>query len=248
MEVMEILGYTGALFIGLVLGLIGGGGSILTVPILVYVLAFNPVIATAYSLFVVGTTALVGAVKNTIKGKVEFKTAIIFAVPAFITVYLTRALLIPAIPHEIFKLDGFIVTKNLVIMLFFASIMLLASIRMIRDQKIKAKTTAYSQPTTLYLVLYAIIIGMVTGIVGAGGGFLIVPALVIFAKISMKKAVATSLFIIAVNSLIGLDTLTLLKASRAAVSAKTLYIGQQNNRTIHFKLLPISILESKWRY
>ncbi len=102
MESIEILGYIGALLIGLVLGLIGGGGSILTVPILVYALAFNPVLATAYSLFVVGATSLVGAVKNMMKGMVDFKTAIIFAVPAFIAVYFTRAYLIPAIPEQLF--------------------------------------------------------------------------------------------------------------------------------------------------
>jgi hypothetical protein len=119
MELLEILGFIGALFIGLVLGLIGGGGSILTVPILVYALTLNPVIATAYSLFVVGTTSLVGAIKNITKGMVDFKTAIIFAIPAFIAVYITRAFLIPAIPDELFQIGNIMVTKNLAIMLFF---------------------------------------------------------------------------------------------------------------------------------
>ena len=203
MELLEIFGFIGALIIGLVLGLIGGGGSILTVPILVYALTLNPVIATAYSLFVVGTTALVGAVKNIINGMVDIKTAIIFAIPAFIAVYLTRAFLIPAIPDELFEIGDFLVTKNLAIMLFFAIIMLLASVSMIRNTKKEADedvAVTYNYPL---IIIEGLVVGAITGIVGAGGGFLIIPALVLFAKLPMKKAVATSLFIIAIKSLIG---------------------------------------------
>lgn len=203
MEVIEIFGYIGALLIGLVLGLIGGGGSILTVPILVYALTFNPVIATAYSLFVVGATSLVGAIKNMMKGMVDVKTAIIFSIPAFIAVYLTRAYLIPAIPDELFTLGSFLVTKNIAIMLFFAFIMLLASISMIRD---KSKTTEADTVVTYnypLIIVEGFVVGVITGVVGAGGGFLIIPALVLLAKLPMKRAVATSLFIIAIKSLIG---------------------------------------------
>jgi len=203
MEIIEVLGYIGALFIGLVLGLVGGGGSILTVPILVYALTLNPVIATAYSLFVVGTTSLVGAVKNLMKGMVDFKTAIIFAIPAFIAVYLTRAYLIPAIPDELFEIGDFLVTKNLAIMLFFAFIMLLASFSMLRNNRKDSDEdteTSYNYPI---IIIEGFVVGIITGIVGAGGGFLIIPALVVLAKLPMKKAVATSLFIIAIKSLIG---------------------------------------------
>jgi hypothetical protein len=203
MELVEILGYAGALLIGLVLGLIGGGGSILTVPILVYALSLNPVIGTAYSLFIVGATSLVGAVKNLMKGMVDIKTAIIFAIPAFIAVYLTRAFLIPAIPDELFQIGDFLVTKNLAIMLFFAIIMLLASVSMIRDKR--KETDEETKITYNYplIIIEGIVVGTITGIVGAGGGFLIIPALVLLAKLPMKKAVATSLLIIAIKSLIG---------------------------------------------
>ncbi|MDT0293332.1 sulfite exporter TauE/SafE family protein [Mesonia ostreae] len=203
MEVTEIFGYVGALLIGLVLGLIGGGGSILTVPILVYALSLNPVIATAYSLFIVGSTSLVGAVRNMMKGMVDFKTAIIFAIPAFIAVYLTRAFLIPAIPEELFLVGDFVVTKNLAIMLFFAVIMLLASFSMIRNKQKETnenEVITYNYPL---IIIEGLVVGTITGIVGAGGGFLIIPALVLLAKLPMKKAVATSLFIIAIKSLIG---------------------------------------------
>ncbi len=203
MEIVEILGYIGALLIGLVLGLIGGGGSILTVPILVYALALNPVIATAYSLFVVGATSLIGAIKNMMKGMVDYRTAIIFAVPAFIAVYLTRAFLIPAIPEELFSINSFMVTKNLAIMLFFAIIMLLASVSMIRNKRKEIDQEAQITYNYPLIIIEGLVVGTITGIVGAGGGFLIIPALVLLAKLPMKKAVATSLLIIAIKSLIG---------------------------------------------
>ncbi len=198
-----MLGYAGALIIGLVLGLIGGGGSILTVPILVYALSLNPIIATAYSLFVVGITSLIGAIKNMSKGLVDFKTAIIFAIPAFFAVYLTRAFLIPALPDKLLEINNFTLTKNLAIMLFFALIMLLASFSMIRNKKGENDNNgpvSYNYPL---IVVEGIVVGAITGIVGAGGGFLIIPALVLFAKLPMKKAVATSLLIIAIKSLTG---------------------------------------------
>lgn len=203
MEIVEILGYIGALIIGLVLGLIGGGGSILTVPILVYALSLNPVIGTAYSLFVVGATSLVGAVKNMMKGMVDLKTAVIFAIPAFIAVYLTRAFLIPAIPEELFQVGDFMVTKNLAIMLFFAIIMLLASVSMIRNNGKETDEDSQVRYNYPLIIVEGLVVGTITGIVGAGGGFLIIPALVLLAKLPMKKAVATSLLIIAIKSLIG---------------------------------------------
>jgi len=203
LEILDLLGYFGALIIGVVLGLIGGGGSILTVPVLVYLLMINPVTATAYSLFVVGATTLVGAINSMKQRLVDFRTATVFAIPAFIAVYSTRKFLVPAIPDHIFTLWGFEVTKDIGIMLFFAIIMVVASISMIKNngkeelQEVKVK---YNYPL---IILEGLVVGVLTGIVGAGGGFLIIPALVLLAKLPMKKAVATSLLIIAVKSLIG---------------------------------------------
>lgn len=203
MELIEILGFVGALLIGVVLGLIGGGGSILTVPVFVYILGIEPVLATGYSLFVVGSVSLVGAIRNAQKGMVDFKTGIVFAIPAFISVYATRKFIVPAIPEKLFSIGGFEVTKSVAIMVFFALIMLVAAYFMIKGRKDEGneqEDVKYNYPL---IIIEGIVVGLLTGIVGAGGGFLIIPALVLLAKLPMKKAVATSLMIIAIKSLIG---------------------------------------------
>lgn len=205
MELTEIFGYFGALLVGLVLGLIGGGGSILTVPIMVYLIGLNPIMATAYSLFVVGVTSVIGAYKNFKKGLVDIKTAVIFAIPAFIAVYLTRRYLVPMIPDVVFTINNFQVTNSIFIMVLFAVIMLLASFSMLKtknnkDTENQEQEIKYNYPL---IGLEGLGVGVLTGIVGAGGGFLIIPALVLLAKLPMKKAVGTSLLIIAVKSLIG---------------------------------------------
>lgn len=191
------------MIIGIVLGLIGGGGSILTVPVFVYLLYVNPVTATAYSLFVVGVSALVGAIRNIQKGLVDFKTAIVFSIPAFIAVYITRKFIVPAIPDTLFTLGEYTVSKNTGIMVFFALIMLIASFSMIRNNNKEDKPRQVVKLNFPLIFIEGFIVGLLTGVVGAGGGFLIIPALVLLAKLPMKKAVATSLLIIAIKSLIG---------------------------------------------
>ena len=197
---MELLGYFGALCIGLVLGLTGGGGSILTVPILVYIMLINPTTATAYSLFIVGTTSAFGAFQNYRKGLVDIKNGFLFAIPSFIAVYLTRRILVPLIPDTILE-NPFMLTKSTFLMVFFAIIMVLAAVSMLKKKKTEVATN--DKISWLNLVIQTFIIGIIIGLVGAGGGFLIIPSLVLFAKLPMKKAVGTSLFIIAMNSLIG---------------------------------------------
>jgi len=203
MEITEILGYLAALLIGGILGLIGGGGSILTLPILVYLLVLDPVLATAYSLFVVGATAFVGTLRNIPKKIIDYKTALVFAPPAFVGVYLTRKYLVPAIPDHILSIGSFEITKGIAIMLFFAIVMLVAAWSMIRGRKelgTETQKIVYNYPL---IVVEGLAVGLITGLIGAGGGFLIIPALVLLAKLPMKRAVATSLLIIAVKSLIG---------------------------------------------
>ncbi len=200
---MEVIGYIASVFIGISLGLIGGGGSILTVPVLVYLFGVTPEMSTAYSLFIVGITALVGAVRNASLGQIEYKTAVVFAVPAFIAVYLTRRFLVPSIPDPVFSTEIMTLSKDTAIMVFFALIMLAASVSMIRSHKDEievAQKLVFNYPA---IIIEGALVGVLTGVVGAGGGFLIIPALVLFAKLPMKKAVGTSLLIIAFKSLIG---------------------------------------------
>jgi hypothetical protein len=199
---MEILGFVLAVVMGFTLGLLGGGGSILTVPILVYVLAIDPVLATAYSLFVVGATSVVGAARKSAEKLVDWKTGLVFAVPSLIAVFLTRYLLVPAIPEHLFNIGDFEFTKNIGIMVFFGVVMLLASYSMIKGRK--GGEESERKPFNLPLILLeGALVGVVTGLVGAGGGFLIVPALVLLVGLPIKIAVGTSLIIIAIKSLIG---------------------------------------------
>ena len=204
---MEILGYIGAILMGLSLGLIGGGGSILTVPILVYLFSVDAVLATAYSLFIVGLTSLVGSVSHMRLGNIHWRTAIVFGVPSILAVYATRSWLVPAIPDPIVTFGSTMVSKPIGILMLFALIMVAAAYSMIRNQKVPKGPDAPSEIALTFnyplIFVEGIVVGTITGIVGAGGGFLIIPALVLLAKLPMKQAVGTSLIIIAAKSLIG---------------------------------------------
>lgn len=201
---METIGYLASLIIGISLGLIGGGGSILTVPILVYLLGVEPIVATAYSLFIVGSTSLVGVIPKYRQGLVNIKTAILFGSTSITTVFLARRLLVPLIPETIIATPHLLITRNTLMMVLFALLMVAASLSMIRsrqqDCSLEPGDTAASNGS---LLLKGALVGMITGIVGAGGGFLIIPALVLLGKLPMKNAVGTSLLIIAAQSLIG---------------------------------------------
>ena len=202
---MEILGYIAAAFIGISLGLIGGGGSILTVPVLVYIFHIQPKLATSYSLFIVGSTSLVGAVTNYIKGWVNVKTALLFGASSISTVFLTRKFILPAIPENIITIDNFTITASLLTMVLFALLMLMAAYSMIRNKKdeLTEKDRAPGTNTVPKLFGYGVLVGSVTGLLGAGGGFLIIPTLVLLLGIPMKEAIGTSLMIISMNSLLG---------------------------------------------
>jgi len=245
MDIVTLIGFSAAILIGVSLGLIGGGGSILTVPVLVYILGVDPVLATAYSLFVVGSTSLVGAGTYMKKGLINYKTAIVFAIPSFIAVFLTRKFLVPALPDPLFSIGEAIVTKNIGIMVFFALIMLAASFSMIRNKK--CVDCDENEPVKFNFPMIALegsIVGVITGIVGAGGGFLIIPALVILARLPMKMAVGTSLLIIAAKSLIGflgdISTQTIdwqMLLIFTALSVVGIFIGSALSKKINEKVL-----------
>ena len=197
---MEYFGYLASVIIGLSLGLIGGGGSILTIPILVYLFKIDPKLATSYSLFIVGITALSGCYTHYRMGNLKIKSAMYFAVPSVFSILVIREVIILKIPNIIFTINDFQVTKNLLIMIVFAVMMMAASFSMIRktNSHINSVRINYFQ-----LALIGSVVGIVTGFLGAGGGFLIIPALLFFANLPMKQAVGTSLLIIFVNSSIG---------------------------------------------
>lgn len=201
---MLIMGYIAAALIGISLGLIGGGGSILTVPVLVYLFGIHPALATSYSLFVVGTTSFVGAANNYHKGWISIKIALLFGVSSVLTVFLTRKYVIPRIPEHITSLWGMDITESLLTMVLFALLMVIASISMIRSRKGRQAAQASRKAEgAVRLFLYGVGIGIVTGLLGAGGGFLLIPTLVLLVGLPMKKAIGTSLMIIAMNSLVG---------------------------------------------
>ncbi len=202
---LEVLAFIGAVLIGVILGLMGGGGSIVTVPVLVYLLGYSPVVATGYSLFVVGSTSLVGTVMYSKRGLVNIRAALIFGIPAAIAVFLTRQYIVPAIPEKLFSIGDFVVTNNVFLMVIFALMMLFASVSMIRKKKVLVEMddSDSTNMKSYAIVLQGFGVGLLTGLVGVGGGFLIVPALVLFSKLDMKTAVGTSLLIMSMNSLFG---------------------------------------------
>ncbi len=202
---MEILGFVGALFVGLSLGLLGGGGSILTVPLLVYVFHIPPAVATAYSLLIVGTSSLVGSMPYLVQGLASPKTALFFSFPSFVMVFVTRKFVMPLIPSEIFTIGDFTLTKSTMIMCIFAFLMLLTSKSMIWGRREVNDSIENIRQKLNYPVIFleGLLVGFVTGFVGVGGGFLIIPVLTNFIKLPMKFAVGTSLMIIAINSLFG---------------------------------------------
>lgn len=204
---MEALGYIAAILIGLSLGLIGGGGSILTVPVLVYLFKVDPVLATTWSLFIVGVSSLTGGIRAYVKNKVDFKSVSEFGFPSILSIFLTRHFLLPAIPDPVLSAGNFILSKGDFLMVVFAVLMFFAAVVMIRNDSEKDLATDtrhhHNQREVLYLILLGLAVGLITGLLGAGGGFLIIPALVLIVGLPMKIAIGTSLIIIAVNSLFG---------------------------------------------
>ncbi len=200
MDLLIVLGYVMALLIGVTLGLVGSGGSILTVPVLVYMMGFDAVTATGYSLFVVGSSAMVGGIRNLWQKEVDLKIVAIFGIPSMLMAYLMRAFLLPVVPENLATIGSRQITKPQVLLVLFAMIMLIAAYKMIRATPITAETGSVSP---VKLALSGIVTGIVAGAVGAGGGFLIIPALFFLARLPMKTAVGTSLVIIAIQSLAG---------------------------------------------
>ena len=198
---MEILGYIASIGIGIVLGILGGGGSILSIPILVYIFQVDAVLASAYSLFIIGITSMAGAIRKYKDQHVSLKTGSLFGLPSLVSIFVTRKWIVPSIPDIIWTLDSFVITKRLLILGVFAILMVITSISMIRKQR--ARDVHDPRFRTFLIILQGLLIGFLTGLVGAGGGFLIIPALVLLTGLPFKTAVGTSLIVISINSLVG---------------------------------------------
>jgi uncharacterized membrane protein YfcA len=208
---MGIVGYIMAIVIGVLLGLIGGGGSILAVPVLAYLFHLDEKVATAYSLFIVGTGALVGGLKQNHNKNVDWRTAIVFGLPAVVGVWIIRHYVVPALPDVLFTVDDFSFSRRMGMFGLFAILMVWAAYSMLSNKERKGGSgeIKYNYPLIL---AEGLIVGAITGFVGAGGGFLIIPVLVVFANLEIKKAIGTSLIIIAFKSILGFllgDALTM---------------------------------------
>jgi len=223
----EIACYSASLFIGLSLGLIGAGGSILTIPAFVYIVRTDPVSATVYSMFVVGLSSLIGGVKAHVKKMVDLKMVFLFGTPSVIGVFISRRLIFHSIPDVIFSTGHFTLSKNILLMCLLTIVMSVASIKMLKSQPPAVdKDSEGLKIKTRSLIMQGFFVGMLTGLLGIGGGFLIVPALYLWAKVPMKIAIGTALLIITINALFGflnsytsvaIDWALLMKFSTGAV-------------------------------
>lgn len=198
---LEIFGYVASVCIGLILGLLGGGGSILSIPILVYLFHIDAVLASAYSLFIVGTTSFVGAIPKYKEHLVNIRAGLLFGIPSIVSTFITRKWIVHALPDIIIESDSVVISKRLLLLGLFGILMIVASISMIRGRQIPISDE--DRIRTVWLIIQGIFIGFLTGLVGAGGGFLIIPSLVILTRLNFKTAVGTSLFIISINSFSG---------------------------------------------
>jgi uncharacterized membrane protein YfcA len=198
-----IIGYIAFALMGLIIGMMGSGGTIITVPILVYLFHINPSDATTYSLLIVGITSSIGAISYLRNKNVHLKIALLFSIPSIISVYITRAFIVPSLPETI-KLHSIVLTKSQYIMVLFSIFMLAAFYSIISNYLFKNKIRKVGIKKYYGLIPFeGLFIGALTGIVGAGGGFLIIPSLMLFNKLPIKKAIGTSLVLISINSTVG---------------------------------------------
>jgi uncharacterized protein len=235
---MELIGIIGILIMGIVIGLLGSGGSIITLPLLVYALGMPPLLATTYSLIIVGITSTFGVISYVSKKEYDLKIALLFAIPSLIVVVLTRSYLIPLLPNEINWGSHISISKDNLIMLLFGIFMVAAFYSMITST-VQHNKHVLKEKQLGYIPLEGGLVGFITGITGAGGGFLIIPSLVVINKTPIKTAVGTSLIIISINSLIGfmsdintIDVNWLRILGYAAFSTIGVFIGSSFNKVI----------------
>ncbi|MEZ5014161.1 MAG: sulfite exporter TauE/SafE family protein [Chitinophagales bacterium] len=200
---MEIVGYFSALLIGFALAVFGAGGSILTIPILIYLFGYAPLPATTYAFIIVGFTAAIGTLQNIRQRNVYLRPAIFFAFPSVLSIFLVRNVILPNIPEQVGHIGNITLTKDLIVLAVFSVIMAVAGFKMIRSRHGEDAPQGDGGMHPFMLMLLGAMVGFVLGFAGVGGGFLITPALVMFAKLPIRRAIGTSLLIISLNSFVG---------------------------------------------
>jgi hypothetical protein len=202
---MIFLGYILGILIGICLGMLGAGGAVLTIPVLVYIMHVEPFLATTYSLFIVGTTAFIGATDYVRKKQYNAKAILFFGIPSIISVFITARYLVPLTPENLFYVGHYPVTKNVGLMIVFAFFMFVSSFAMMRSyRRIKQEEIQQAGRYRYGLILLqGVLVGFIIAPLCAGGGFLIIPALVLLCKLPMKQAVGSSLILITLNSAVG---------------------------------------------
>ena len=209
---VQLAGYVISVLIGVSLGLIGGGGSILTVPVFVYIFKIEPALAATYSLFVVGTSSLCISIRSLIKRNVDYKTLMYFGIPSTFSIFIIRRLIVNRLPLS-FVLLHYKIPMSSVFMQAFAILMVIAAIQMTWKKKtvnLPFKERDIAGYDRVQIVFVGLGVGIITGLLGIGGGFIIMPALISILRLDVRKAIGTTLIIIAVNSSFGfLTTLNL---------------------------------------
>jgi uncharacterized membrane protein YfcA len=202
LDILHILGYIGATLTGIVLGLLGGGGALLSIPVLVYLFHIEPQLATSYSLILIAISASSGAYQNIRKKLIDYNAALYYGIPSVISVYIVRRWVMPNLPKVILTIGDYKLDKNLFILIILAIVMFIAAYKMITAKNAGDDETEH-KVDHWRLAFFAVLIGAFLGLVGAGGGFLMVPALMYFANVHTKKAIGTSLLLVSINSFIG---------------------------------------------
>lgn len=201
---MELVGYLALIGLGFILSVIGGGGSLLSVPILVYLFSIDIVTASSYSLFIVGTSSLLGALQKFRKEGADFLVAMVFGCSSAIGIFITRKWIVPIIPEVVWVENDILITKRALLLGIFSSIVIASSLVILRRHP---WTSAESGKRRLdFLLPVSLLSGIIAGLVGVGGGVIILPALITFARLPIKIAVGTTLLVISFNSLLGFIT------------------------------------------
>ena len=200
---METVGYLSLFLVGLSLGALGSGGSILSVPILVYLFSMDAVLASGYSLFVVGSSSTLGAFFKYKEQRLSLRVALLFGVPSIISIFCSRKWLVPLVPDMIYASASFQLRKSSFLLALFALLMILAAIMMISGKNATISKLENIRFRQSYLVALGLVTGCISGFAGIGGGFLIIPVLVSLTSLPLHAAIGTALLIIAGNSFIG---------------------------------------------